>query len=248
MKSLKLFASKCWRIFFFVNLVLTFLVFFPLFYILLQKENWFKYAFKLKQLWGRFILHDCGVFISIKREAELDKNTAYIFCPNHTSYLDIMTSYLVIPQYFSFIGKAGLANIPLFGMFFTKGMDIAIERNSMTASFKAMQKAGDYLDKGISINIFPEGTIPDSVPKLGTYKNGPFKLAINKQMPIVPVTFKDNWKILPYEKTGKKGGGPGIVHAVMHKPIPTKGMTDNDVEKLKIMVREVIEKELGLID
>jgi 1-acyl-sn-glycerol-3-phosphate acyltransferase len=244
MHALKLFASKCWRVLFYANLVITFLLLYPFFYFLLQKESRFKYAFRLKKFWARLILHDTGIFYKVEYKSEIDPSIPRIYCPNHTSYLDIMVSYLVIPQYFSFIGKAALAKIPLFGKFFNSGMDIAIERDSMTASFKAMLKAGEYIDKGISINIFAEGTIPASVPEPGNFKNGPFKLAISKQVPIVPVTFRDNWKILPHERATYQLGGPGVAHIIVHEPILTIGMVDADSERLKKMVKEAIESGL----
>ena len=108
----------------------------------------------------------------------------------------------------------------------------------------ALPISASDLKKGISISIFPEGTIHDNAPKLNRFKNGPFKMAIESQVPIVPVTFKNNWIILPEGRKGKKGGKPTRMEVVIHKPIPTKGMTENNIEALKAQVFAIINNEL----
>ena len=80
------------------------------------------------------------------------------------------------------------------------------------------------------------------------FKNGPFKLAISRQVPIVPITFHNNWKILSHEKD-YHNSWPGVSRITIHEPIPTAGMNeDDDLERLKKMVRDVIQTELGLKD
>ena len=227
MKAIKLIPALLWRVLFFINLVLTLLILYPFFYVFLSKEKWFKHAFKLKKIWARFLTYDVGIFHKVEMKGKLHKKGVYVYCPNHTSYLDIMMSYLVIPYYFSFVGKAALAKIPLFGRFFTSQMDIGIKRESLKASFSAIEQA-------------------NKLPHLLNFKNGPFKLAISRQVPIVPITFHNNYKILPHEKNYYRSG-PGLARVTIHEPIPTVGMNeDTDLERLKKMVKDVIETELGL--
>lgn len=185
------------------------------------------------------MLCNVGIRCSVKFEEPLDKNKVYIYCPNHTSYMDILVSYLVIPQYFHFMAKAELTQKPLFNIFF-KTMDIPVNRSSLRDSHKAFHRAASDIKKGISIAIFPEATIPNLVPRLGNFKNGPFKLAIDTQTPIVPITFINNWTILPDGRKKKKGGRPGRAEIVVHKPIEIKGMTEDDVLALKNQVFTVI--------
>ena len=243
MKFVLLILRKIWRVLFYVNAALTFLLFFPFFFILLQREAWFPLVFRLKKVWGSLMLYDVGIFYSVKYETTLDKNRAYVFCPNHTSYLDIILSYLVISQYFHSMGKSELKKVPLFNIFF-KRMNIAVDRGSIMDSHRAFVRAASDIDKGISISIFPEATIREQAPQLGRFKNGPFKLAIDKQVPIVPITFKNNWKILPDGRKSKNGGSPGIARVVVHKPIETKGMTDDDVVSLRNRVFDIINDTL----
>jgi len=198
---------------------------------------------KLKRIWARLIMWNVGITYKIEQEEKLDDKT-YIFCPNHTSYLDVIASYVAIPKYFHYMAKLELAHAPLFGIFFRK-MDIAFDRKSIKAAHKAFQRASSDIDKGISISMFPEGTISVNAPQMLKFKNGPFKLAIEKQIPIVPITFKNNWEILP-DSDNSNEGWPGKAHIVLHKPIPTEGLTEDNIEELKSLVYQVIAKELGI--
>lgn len=189
------------------------------------------------------IIYLAGIYNKTRRNFKPHKGQAYIICPNHQSYIDILMTYIVFPEYFHFLGKIELRRIPLFNIFFMR-MNIGVDRASKTASHKAYLRACNDIDKGISIAIFPEGTIPDSTPQLGKFKNGAFKLAIEKQVPIVPVTFKTNWKLLPDVCHKVYGGQPGPSITILHKPINTTGLTENDLDKLKIVYREVISSAL----
>jgi len=184
-----------------------------------------------------------GLFYTIKRKSKLQKGQPYIFCPNHTSYLDIMLIYMSIPFYFHTMGKAELRKVPLFKKFFDR-MNIPVNRKSVLDSHRAFMRAGSDIDKGISVTLFPEGTIHHNGPVVGRFKNGPFRLAIDKQIPIVPITFMNNWILLP-DDFPKRIGRPGIAGIIIHEPIETKGMTDADLEQLKDRVHRVIREPLA---
>lgn len=182
------------------------------------------------------------LFYQIERKSTLLNKQAYVFCPNHTSYLDILLIYISIPVYFHTMGKAELLKVPLFRRFFM-GMNIPVNRKSAKDSHRAFIRAGSDIDKGISIALFPEGTIHHNGPVIGRFKNGPFRLAIEKQIPIVPITFLNNWILFPDDYPHRLGH-PGIAKVIIHQPIPTKGMLQNDIEKLKSLVYDVMSKPL----
>ena len=141
------------------------------------------------------------------------------------------------------MGKAELKKVPLFNKFFDR-MNILVDRQSIMGSHRAFKRAGDDIDKGISIAIFPEATIPECSPRLSRFKNGAFKLAIEKQIPIVPVVFLDNWRLLP-DTQGKWGkGGPGVSRVIVHEPVSTAGLREEDLNDLKMRVFETIQNTL----
>ena len=80
------------------------------------------------------------------------------------------------------MGKAELRKVPLFRKFFDR-MNIPVNRKSVLDSHRAFMRAGSDIDKGISVALFPEGTIHHNGPVIGRFKNGPFRLAIEKQIP-----------------------------------------------------------------
>jgi 1-acyl-sn-glycerol-3-phosphate acyltransferase len=231
-----------WRSLFFINAVLTFFLFFPFFFVLLKREDWFPIVFRLKKIWAHFILWPLLIFYRIEGKARLDRSQAYVFCPNHTSYLDIMLIYIAFPKYFHTMGKAELRRVPLFNRFFHR-MNIPVNRKSRKDSHRAYMRAASDLEKGISITLFPEGTIHHNGPVMGRFKNGPFRLAIEKQVPIVPVTFLNNWILLP-DDYHKRVGHPGIANVIIHEPVPTAGLTETDLEMLKDKVYKIIDAPL----
>jgi len=80
--------------------------------------------------------------------------------------------------------------------------------------------------------IFPEGTITSS-GKLIPFKNGPFKLALDTQVPIVPLAFKNNWKYLQNGGFFKSLGQPGFPTLTIGKPILTDASNTDSLEEIK---------------
>jgi 1-acyl-sn-glycerol-3-phosphate acyltransferase len=242
MSLLVLTLRRIWRVLFFTNAFVWFILLFPFFYILLLNEKWFPKVFKLKKIWGSLILFPMGIRYTVESHFTPEPGKAYVFCPNHASYLDIMLIYLVIPVYFHTIGKAELLKVPLFGKFFSR-MNIPIDRNSKFSGHRAILRASDDIKKGISIALFPEGGIIPHAPELGKFKNGPFKLALSNQVAIVPISFLNNWKLMPDD--GKNTGGrPGLARVIVHEAIETHGMTEQDLERLKTETYQIIDKSL----
>ena len=230
---------QIWKAYYALTFVIAFLFFYPAFFILLKNKRWYPAVFVLKRGVALFSVFTSGIILSIKKEEVLNKQQPYVFCCNHTSYLDIVLTYCIFNNYFVFMAKKELLAVPLFGNFF-KDMDIAVDRKSKMGSHRAIARAGQDLENGHSVVMFPEGTIAPDAPVMRAFKNGPFKLAIDKQVPIVPVTFLSNYKILPAKNNYYKYGGPGIAKAVIHKPISTTGMGENDLIPLREQVRSII--------
>jgi 1-acyl-sn-glycerol-3-phosphate acyltransferase len=234
-----------WKLWFVLNFLITLILLYPLFLILLSRESWFGAAFQLMRIWGRWLCYGSGIFPII--EYEIDKNSIprpCVFVSNHSSYLDIILSCVAVPNYFVFVGKQELDKAPLFRIFF-KRMHILVNRKSNVDSHRAYLRAGEKLDKGQSVFIFPEATI-SSRGTLIPFKNGAFKLAIDKQVPIVPLVFFDNWKHLQNGGFLTAHGKPGIVRVLIRNAVETKGMTNADLiplrEKLKSIIQESLDK------
>jgi 1-acyl-sn-glycerol-3-phosphate acyltransferase len=243
MNYLLIIPRAIWKLLFIINFVVGLIILYPLFFIFLSKKQWFPKAFRLKKFWAKWIMIVPGLWVDIKRETlETELPQPAVYVANHASYLDIIISYFVIPNYFVFMGKQELSKAPLFCIFF-KEMNILVERGNNMSSHRAFTRAGKDIEEGHSAFLFPEGGI-SSNGKLRGFKNGAFKLAIEKQVPIVPITFLNNWKLLQNGGFFKSIGNPGISKVIVHKPISTIGMTENDLLPLRTTVYELISAEL----
>lgn len=179
--------------------------------------------------------------VQIKNTHYLDTSKQYVFVANHFSYLDIPVLGL-IPFGLVFIGKSSLAKVPLFGYMF-KNLHIAVDRNNMKSRGDSVLKARECLDEGASIVFFPEGGISsEKPPQMARFKDGAFKLALSKQIPIIPVTLSYNHLILPDD--GKFLLRYKRVNVVIHEPIPVEGLGPKGVTELKEKSFNTIQEQL----
>jgi 1-acyl-sn-glycerol-3-phosphate acyltransferase len=222
----------------------TLFILYPFFKLLLSKRKWFPKAFALKRIWSKVfqVLLFCPVVV--EKRGELPP-PPYIITSNHSSYMDIMLFYSVFPDYFLFIGKGELLKWPLFKLFFKK-MDIPVNRDSLLHSYGAFNKAAEALDKGHCVAIFPEGTIPWSAPRMKSFKNGAFKLATEKNLPVVPVTWVNNYRRFGEPSDLWSGGLPGISKVVVHQAIFPNHEASKESLPLRQQVFRVIDSALPL--
>lgn len=184
-----------------------------------------------------------GMSVKVVYEENLKKKKSYVFCPNHTSALDIL-SVPLINENFTFVGKNEISKIPLFGYMFRK-LHITVDRESMKSKYKTITSSIEAIKQGKSILIFPEGGIVNpNPPHMAKFKDGPFRIAIESGVPIVPVTIPYNWIILPDENVRKFNKKGAVVKLIVHKPIETAGLTLNDLVDLKSKTFSCISEEL----
>lgn len=230
-----------WRIWFYVLLFFSIMLLLPLLIISIIKEEWYGFFFKLARIWSKIILYGMGFIPKIKAEQSILKDKSYLLVSNHTSMIDIMMMYYISKNPFVFVGKKELARYPLFG-FFYKRTCILVDRKDTKSRHAVFQQAQKRLDKGLSVCIFPEGGVPDDTSVvLDTFRDGAFRLAINHQIPIVPIVFYDNKKRFSYQFFS---GLPGALRAKILPFVDTKGLSLKDKRNLNVKVRQKILKEL----
>lgn len=142
------------------------------------------------------------------------------------------------------MGKEELLGNPVTGLFF-KTIDIPLNRNSKMSAFRAFKRAGLYLSQGRSLVIFPEGGISDGYPPvLGSFKKGPFRLAIEQNVPIIPVSIPHNHQKM-WDDGSRYGSRPGISHIYVHAPVSTDTLGLEDAEVLRNTVYNIINSKLA---
>lgn len=223
-------------------LVLIFLLLFPLVFVCLQRNQWKPYAHWLNRLWGHLFFAVAGIKIEVEQRYIPAPDQVFVFCANHFSYLDIASMGVILDNYFAFVGKHDVKNIPLFGYMFRK-LHIQVNRENSQSRVGSLSKAIKTLAQGRSIMIYPEGGIrTKKPPQMHSFMDGAFKMAIQQQVPIVPVTLLTNYKILPDEEKLRLYRNP--LRAVVHEPLSTIGLTQADTTALKEKCFQIIDETL----
>ena len=240
MKIIKRIFWTLYRIWFYIMLGVPILIMFPFLFISILREKWYPYFFVLARIWAKCILFGMGFRTKVVYEQRPVKGKSYMFVANHTSMMDIMLMLSINENPFVFVGKKELAKIPLFG-FFYKRTCILVDRTSSKSRMEVFERAQKRLNQGMSICIFPEGGVPDESIILDEFKDGAFRLAVEYEIPIVPITFYDNKKLFSYTFFS---GSPGILRAKVHHFFETKNKPADYKKTLKPEVRAVILREL----
>ncbi len=241
MKFLKIAFWILWRIWFYILMAIPIIIMFPLLFISILREEWYPYFFVMARIWARFILFGMGFSYRLEVEQQPQQGQSYMFVANHTSMTDIMLMLCILQNPFVFVGKMELAKIPLFG-FFYKRTCILVDRKSSKSRMEVFDRAQKRLRQGLSICIFPEGGVPDDeAVLLDEFKDGAFRLALEHQIPIVPISFADNKRRFSYTFMS---GSPGLMRAKIHRFIPTEGKTIDDRKIVREQTRDVIYHQL----
>ena len=242
MKFLRLLLIFFWRLWFYVVMLFTILVMSPVLLVVTSSDKTYPTFYKIAHHWGKLILFLMGFKVEIINKTYLKPNHSYMFSPNHTSMIDIMLILAVIPNNpFVFVGKEELSKIPIFGFFYRR-TSILVNRSDEISRKAVYKQAQQRLNKGLSVCIFPEGLVPDENVVLNEFKNGAFVLAIEHQIPIVPITFLDCKKRFSYTFFS---GGPGKLRVKFHEPVITQNMNlKKDQKDLKNLVYELIYNDL----
>lgn len=222
-------------------MALPILLMFPFLVVSILSEKGYPYFFRMARIWAKFILFGMGFSYEVKAEAPIVENESYMIVANHTSMIDIMLMLAVVKNPFVFVGKKELVKIPLFG-FFYKHTCILVDRSCPNSRKEVFEAAQQKINIGRSICIFPEGKVPDDESiVLDSFRDGAFRLALEHQLPILPLTFPDNKKRFSYTFFS---GSPGKLRVYIHEKIATNTLQKDAKRTLKEQVYTIIHNQL----
>ena len=169
----------------------------------------------------------------------------YIIVANHSSYLDIFLMYSLIPKHpFVFLGKSEILNYPIIRTYF-KNLNIPVYRKDKSKAGQSLLLAEKAVQQGWSIAIFPEGGIPDDDnPKMIPFKDGAFKLAKSLEIPIVPITFLNNFYLFSDPTLILGPARPGVAHVIIHEIISKDKVESQSIKELREYCFSVISEPL----
>lgn len=220
------------------------LLLYPLYFIVLKKQKAFKTGFKIIRLHAWMLSISGLIIVKVINKENIPNSGPYVICANHTSFIDILCIYIAFKDFFIFTGKKEIKKWPLFNIFYTSGMNILVDRHSKKGAYDAYKRMSKVIDEGNSLMIFPEGTISKNAPILGDFKSGAFSVASKKEVPIIPVTFLNNWQLFQRGNLLITNAHPGIAKMIIHPPVVTSTLTEIEKERLADRIKCIIEAPL----
>jgi 1-acyl-sn-glycerol-3-phosphate acyltransferase len=221
--------------------IIVFILLLPFLFVPIIFPGQFKWIGVLNRLWARLLFIFIFLPFSVEYRSKLDPKKKYVFCPNHFSFLDIPALGLNHHNAI-FVGRSEMMNFPFFGYMYKK-LHITVDRTRLKSRYESLKRSLEAIDEGKSLVIFPEGGIISNEPVMGKFKDGAFRVAIEKQIALVPVTIPFNWIILPPKEFRLKWH---LLKIVFHEPIETTGMTLEQIDELKEKTRIAIDTELKM--
>lgn len=165
-----------------------------------------------------------GVKIEIHGREHLQPGRNYIFMANHSSNLDPPILIPVVPGRCSVLVKKELFRIPILGAGMRVADLVPVDRSDREAAIESVKAAVKVLQQGLHMIIFPEGT--RSVDgRLLPFKKGPFHLAMESGVSVVPVTLLGTFECWPKTRFALR---PGTATVIFHPPIDPHAFTDRD--------------------
>ena len=191
-------------------------------------------AHKCAQTWSWLILATTSVSVQVKGLDQLDPKQSYVFVSNHQSIYDFPILITSIPFQLRILAKSSLRGFPVLGWHLQYTGHLLIDR--ARAGRSTLASIASLMGRGHSLILFPEGTrsIDGEVLR---FKPGIFSLAIEANLPVVPVAVIGSRHVM---RKGRLMTCPGNVELVVHQPLSTVGLGRSDARGFSARVHEII--------
>jgi 1-acyl-sn-glycerol-3-phosphate acyltransferase len=184
--------------------------------------------------WGLFL---AGVDLRVACRAPLPPGPA-IFAANHSSAIDIWVALAAIPRTVRFVAKAEVFRWPVFGWYMTLGGHVPVDRRDHERAVASLAEAGRIVREGTSIIVFPEGTRSRDA-RVHAFKKGPFVLAAEAGVPVVPVAITGAGAVTPKDLLHVH---PGPVQVTFGDPVRAADFPGRDA-LLREVRRQILEMD-----
>lgn len=229
-----------WRIWFYLLAGVPVPFLFPFLAIALLFPRGYTFVFWVaRNIWAPIILGGSGFYTKIRYAKPLPTGTSYVLVANHTSYIDPFVMLRVSKNPFVFVGKKELVKIPIFGYLYKRAA-VMVNRSDRKSRWEVYGRVQQKLDLGYSVCIFPEVSYQDDTVFLNPFKRGAFKIAIDHQLPVVPMVFYDCKRKHPWYP---RFGYPGELRVQTYPELyPPKSI--DDLPKFQETIRDIVAKGL----
>lgn len=152
----------------------------------------------------------------------------FVLVVNHQSLFDLPVMCF-LGHDTKYLGKASVFRVPVFGWALKVAGEVAVRRGDKRSGARALEELGRWLERGVSVAIFPEGTRTED-GSIGAFRMGAFKLAIDHQRPVVPIVIAGARDLLPKGSLVFKARADVRIRVL--EPLPTAGLGHDDVAAL----------------
>ena len=197
-----------------------------------QRLSWMHFV---AVCWAKLIVAFTPLWkVSIEGTEYIRKDKTYFIVANHQSLLDILIVLSKLPLHFKFLAKDELFSIPFIGWNMRFAGYIPIVRSSKESGKRAFDRAKEWIQRGVSVLFFPEGTRSQD-GEIKDFKVGAFKLARELGADILPVIIDGTGDVMP--KKSWRLNLKSNFHLVVEKPISSKEVSE-DTNSVKERIRE----------
>ena len=204
---------------------------------MLGAGKWAGYA--PASLWSRIMCWLTFVRVTVRGRENIDPSTSYVFVANHQGAYDIFTVYGWLGHNFRWMMKKELRKIPLVGYACEKARQVYVDNSSPSRVKATMQKAEALLKGGMSVVVFPEGARTWD-GHIRPFKRGAYALAVEFNLPVVPLTIDGAFKVMPRFARLPR---PGHIILTIHPPVMPEP-EGHDLDKLRADTRAIIASAL----
>lgn len=200
------------------------------------------YFYLARFYWGPGLLRIGGAVETFVGRERIDWNEAHVLVANHQGNADVPLLMILEPRPLRFLTKRAVGRIPILGWMLHMARFPFIDRESARSGRKSLQDVARRIrEEKMAVAIFPEGTRSPEGTVL-PFKTGAFLLAIEAQVPIVPVAIEGSGVVLARSAFRIY---PGPVKVTVGEPISTIGMTARDRDALADRAEATIVEMLG---
>ncbi len=190
--------------------------------------------------WSRLTCYLALCSIKTSGHENLDPKRSYVFIANHQGAFDIFLVYGFLNQNIKWVQKAGLRKIPFVGFASKCAGHVFVDNSTPAARARTIREAKNEITDGVSIMLFPEGSRTKN-GTMGNFKKGAFLIAKDLNLSIVPLTINGPFDVL---KIHSKLINPGRLELIIHKPVSTENVSEDELPRLMEQCRETIESAL----
>jgi 1-acyl-sn-glycerol-3-phosphate acyltransferase len=198
-------------------------------------------SFHCGTVWAWLLCRMNWTWVSVKGRKHIKKGQSYIIMSNHQSHFDILAIYGHWWKQFRWVMKQELRKVPGLGYGCASVGHIFIDRSNREKAIQSLKAAKPLLEGGISVMFFPEGTRSRDGRML-PFKKGGFMMALDLDLPILPVTIRGSRHVLIGKKLKLL---PGYIRIQIHEPIDVSAYGHEKRDELMEDVRAVIASKLS---